>query len=76
MLTTCCSNTNEQTYDKYLTSFPLLFQTFSSKSHIPDSVFAELGFRPDKDSAGNEVHKPHKMVEGESRKCENFLTHV
>ena len=75
MLATCHSNISTEQYNLCLTSFPTLLKTFSKKGHIPDSVFAELGFNPDVDTDGKEVHFLHKGEEGECSQREKCLTH-
>ena len=75
MLATCPSNISTEQYNLYLTSFPTLLKIFSEKGHIPDSVFAELGFNPDVDTDGKEVHFLHKGEEGECSQREKCLTH-
>ena len=64
MLATCRSNIPTEQHSLCLTFFPTLLKTFSEKSHIPDSVFAELGFNPGVNPDGNEVHHLHIGAEG------------
>ena len=75
MLATCRSNITKEQYKLCLTSFPTLMKTFVEKGHIPDSLFASLGFPPDVNPSGNEVHRLNEGAEGECRQRAKCLTH-
>mmetsp|Transcript_4826 Transcript_4826/g.7450 ORF Transcript_4826/g.7450 Transcript_4826/m.7450 type:complete len:135 (-) Transcript_4826:532-936(-) len=45
MLATCRSDISEQQYNLCLISFPTLLKIILEKGHVPDSVFADLGFK-------------------------------
>ena len=50
-------------------------KTFFKKCHIPDSLFASLGFSLDVDPNGNKVYRLNEGVEGECRQRAKCLTH-